>query len=84
MSYVVELTNIRPTWFVNAWIDSFKKGLKSDRLRYVEKYLRGEKIDVAYDWNHAYPDCVYKDDYFGETVTFPDEQSYAWFVLRWS
>ena len=86
MSYIVELTNIRPQWFVNAWLDSFQEAKRKSQSgqTYPVKYLIDGFTDITYHWNHVYPDCVYKDDAFGEKVTFPDEQTYTWFLLRWS
>lgn len=69
MSYVVDVTD-NPKWFSNAWVDAFYKS-----------HPRTVSRD---SWNCAYPDYVYKGNAHFETVTFPDEQSYTWFLLKWS
>lgn len=74
MSYIVDVT-YSPNWYVNAWVDAF---YKSASLRDYD--------DHAGYWNRSYPDYVYNWGGIDgpNTVTFPDEQSYIWFKLRWS
>ena len=74
MSYVVEVT-YSPNWYVNAWCDV-----------YYAKGATLHELPFADGWNHAYPDYVYNWGGIDgpATVTFPDEQSYTWFVLKWS
>ena len=69
MSYVVDVTD-SPKWFSNAWRDAF--------------YNSHPRTISRNGWNRIYPDCVWEGNGLYETVTFPDEQSYTWFVLRWS
>ena len=83
MSYVVDVT-YSPKWYVNAWCDAF---YKSDADAWVDAFYKsGEKTMPDHGWNISYPDYVY--NWGGgdgpNTVTFPDEQSYVWFRLRWS
>ena len=72
MSYVVDVT-YTPKWYLNAWCDAVYKSA-------ARGSLGGDH------WARLYPDYVYNwGGYAGPTtVTFPDEQSYTWFVLRWS
>ena len=73
MSYIVDVTD-KPKWFLNAWRDAFK--ISPDR-----DWKRARR-----SWFRLYPDYVYTwgGDHAPTTVTFPDEQSYVWFVLKWS
>lgn len=72
MSYVVDVTH-QPKWYVNAWMDAF--------------YMSGARLTGDNSWNLFYPDYVFNwgaGPYGPNTVTFPDEQSYIMFLLRWS
>ena len=69
MSYIVDVTD-SPKWFVNAWADAF--------------YKSHPKTISRDSWNRSYPDYVHKGSAKCDTVTFPDEQSYIWFMLKWS
>jgi hypothetical protein len=69
MSYTVDVSD-SPKWFINAWRDSF----------FDNDVRRGTLLR----WNSSYPDYVFSMGREEITVTFPDEQSYVWFVLRWS
>ena len=73
MSYVVNVTD-KPKWYVNAWFNAFYTFGKTDTFARAD------------GWGNAYPDYVWKWGGIDgpNTVTFPDEQSYIWFVLRWS
>lgn len=75
MSYVVDVTDI-PDWLQNSWSDVY------------DRYLEGGEIGPFPCWSSTYG-YVYElvDNavlYGNRTVTFPDEQSYIWFVLKWS
>ena len=72
MSYIVDVTD-KPKWFLNAWYDAFKISPEPRKL-------------ARRSWVRLYPDYVYTwGGYAGPTtVTFPDEQTYTWFVLKWS
>lgn len=74
MSYVVDVTD-KPKWFINAWRDAFKRSPRD-----------GSAIKTERSWDRLYPDYVYKwgGDFGPTTITFPDEQSYIWFRLKWS
>jgi hypothetical protein len=77
MSYVVDVT-YSPNWYVNAWMDAYYKS--GDQIR-----EGGDQIREG-NWNRSYPDYVY--NWSGSsgpnTITFPDEQTYIMFLLRWS
>ena len=74
MSYIVDVT-YSPRWYVNAWVDAFHKKASH----------RGYDDPDGY-WNRAYPDYVFNWGGIDgpNTVTFPDEQSFVWFKLKWS
>ena len=78
MSYVVDVGSRysdRPKWFINAWRDAFKR-----------EDLRDPRRAGRRSWFRLYPDYVHTwgGDHAPTTVTFPDEQTYIWFVLKWS
>ena len=71
MSYVVEVDfKPYPNWYINAYQDS----LVND----------GVPRGVSSSWNLRYPDYVHLMNIERITVTFPDEKTYTWFVLKWS
>ena len=81
MSYVFSLATV-PLWYINAWNAATTRSAAFD-----EVWLRSTGwISPADVWNREYPKYRLNED--GRTghwaITFPDEQSYIWFVLKWS
>ena len=73
MSYVVTLKATRsPRWFINAWDQ-----IMSSRMELVETTICS--------WNEIYDSMLaIEKPAFVWTITFPTEQDYTWFVLKWS
>lgn len=65
----------QPSWFNNAWNNLYYEGLPD-----------GKKWDSVDDmWNEVFDNVITLDitDY-SRTITFPSEQDYVMFLLRWS
>lgn len=81
MNYIFSLSTV-PLWYVNAWNAATRRPAAAGE---VWPPPTGP-ISPADVWNREYP--KYRLNENGRTgywtITFPDEQSYVWFVLKWS
>lgn len=80
MSYVValKLATYMPSWFSNAWSPIYEHRDKGE--------VRDLYSQIA-AWNKTYNNVIaveQPDSGWVWTITFPTEQDYTWFVLKWS
>ena len=79
MSYVVKIIPVKymPSWFRNAWSSVRHHYDRGDVLS------RDRRINA---WNKTYNNVITvgENPEYVWTVTFPTEQDYTWFLLKWS